>query len=787
MRKVLDIETNKLLADLLDYSSFPYKLKKEAKLYCISIFNIDTGELLNANNEQITREWLKKALSDCTELITHNGIKFDLPLLQLFGILNYRVGYLDEKDYVFDKECKITDTLILSRLLYPDRFGGHSLEVWGERVGQSKIDFRQVCIDKGYIPKNAEKGAEFASYVPEMQDYCDGDTKTGGRIYEALMKEKGTWNWNQPIKCENKLADKAIRRELLGFWFDKDLAINCLEDLDKKMTENAKKVEPNLPPKPMNKGELKEYTLPARQISKTSIPSKFLLDFCKKHNCELLLESRQIRFENKLFDLPYNEPLKTHITATIDDLDHVKMHLINLGWKPTEWRERDLTKDSKKQSISYEKRIKALQKWYYETINGKYTEGRFEEIDTPRDEILNEYSILLRNDKPVRVKTSPSVRVGLEKDLCPNLIALGDKVAFAKDFGEYLTYKHRRNSIAGGDTEDMDFDFETPNTGFLANYRVEDGRIPTPSIEIGASTNRYIHKIVCNIPRATSLYGKEMRSLFGCGKDNLQLGFDFSSLEARIQGHYCLNYTNGKDLAKMLLAEKPNDWHSITALKLDMSRTDVKSLNYAVLYGAQIAKIMKMLNCSKERATEIYNGFWEANPALKELKDKVENYWISTDKKFIPGIDSRKIFIRSKHSILNALFQSAGVISTKYTTLFIYQELERLGYNTDPFIGKPDVCSMIEYHDEAQFSINPKLATFKTFKTEEEAKDFIKNWKSNNKLGSIAEGNNNYYVTLPNVVSKAIDNSIKKTVELLKLNVDLGFEWTVNKNWYGCH
>ena len=163
MRKVLDIETNKLLADLLDYSSFPYKLKKEAKLYCISIFNIDTGELLNANNEQITREWLKKALSDCTELITHNGIKFDLPLLQLFGILNYRVGYLDEKDYVFDKECKITDTLILSRLLYPDRFGGHSLEVWGERVGQSKIDFRQVCIDKGYIPKNAEKGAEFAS------------------------------------------------------------------------------------------------------------------------------------------------------------------------------------------------------------------------------------------------------------------------------------------------------------------------------------------------------------------------------------------------------------------------------------------------------------------------------------------------------------------------------------------------------------------------------------------------------------------------------------------------
>ena len=42
-----------------------------------------------------------------------------------------------------------------------------------------------------------------------------------------------------------------------------------------------------------------------------------------------------------------------------------------------------------------------------------------------------------------------------------------------------------RLSIAGGDIDDMDFDEEAPNTGFLSMYREIDGRVATPAIEIG--------------------------------------------------------------------------------------------------------------------------------------------------------------------------------------------------------------------------------------------------------------------------------------------------------------
>ena len=72
-------------------------------------------------------------------------------------------------------------------------------------------------------------------------------------------------------------------------------------------------------------------------------------------------------------EIPFTEPLETHEVADISDLDHVKSHLIELGWRPTEMKVRDLTKDSKKQSISYEKRVETLDRWLAQTFDeGKY-------------------------------------------------------------------------------------------------------------------------------------------------------------------------------------------------------------------------------------------------------------------------------------------------------------------------------------------------------------------------------------------------------------------------------
>lgn len=705
---ILDLESSGLLEDMLDFSSFPYKLKLDAKLWCVVLRNVHTNEVRKAVKEEITKDWLRENLKGCRFFIGHNVIKFDFLTLWLFGVLEYRVGYLDEPDTLFGEEVKIIDTVILSRLLNPDRHLGHSLHSWGERTKTNKIDFRQICIEKGYIKKSDPKGAEFKQYVPEMLEYCEGDTATNKDAFLMLVEEMGDYKgWQQAVKQENKLADLAVRRESLGFWFDKDFAIECVEDLTNKMEELRNKVNPILPPKPMTKGELGAFTAPQTQFLKSGKPSTHIIKFAARIGGKIVENENQeyfIDFEDKQYQLPFHLPLKTHTEADISNLDHVKMTLTDVyNWIPQEWSERDFTKDSKKQSLPYEKRVIAYERWLSETMCGKYTNLRlsiaFETFKVKGWEQLSEkVKERLKEDFPVRLPTSPKVRVGVEKELCPNLVKLGESVAFANDFALYLTYKHRKSSIAGGDIEDMDFDEEIPNTGFLSMYREVDGRVSTPAIEIGASSNRYRHIGICNIARASSVYGKEMRSLFGAGNSGLQFGYDFSSLEARIQSHYCWKYTDGEKLSKELLASKPNDIHTLTGIRLDLERDAAKSVNYMLIYGGKIPKVKKMLNCSDEKAKNTYNGFWESLPALKELKEAVEKYWDSNGQAYVPGLDGRLIRTRSKHSLLNNIFQSGGIICAKYVNILSMQYLEQKGYNIDVFKGEPDICEMIAYH-----------------------------------------------------------------------------------------
>jgi hypothetical protein len=762
---VLDIETNGLMSDLLDYSRFPYKLKDTARLWVVSLRDTVTGKVVTVNNEEITREWLEAQLADVTRLGAHNGIKFDFLMLKLFGVLDYEVGYPGKPDLVFGKPIELVDTLVLSRLFNPDRYKGHSLEVWGERLGVKKIDFRAKSIEAGIISEDAPVAAEFLQWSPIMSSYCEGDTRTTTVLWQVLENEVEDLSiWKDAIKCETKLADLAVKREHLGFWFNKSLAIECLTDLQAKMEEISSRINPTLPPKARNATELAAVTPPSRQVVVTPavhLPAKqvkkdgslteamkkfqakyggkieqkdsfdfvYMVDteggcmtypldgkqhtiipavyeatepmkaFVEKMGGKLVHQNQCItmHYNNLTYMLPYQLPLEEEIDGTVDQIDHVKEYLIKLGWEPIEWKERDLTKDSKKQPLSLEKQQQALARWVAETLQGKYRNERLEILELTAENLHSTLKAKLGGKFPVRVPTSPCVRVGTEKKLCPNLEKIGEKVAFAADFALYLTYKHRRNSIAGGGVEDIDFDADVPPSGYLAQYREIDERIPTPAIEIGCSTTRYKHIGVANIPRPTSVYGDKMRALFGSGPDAYEFGFDFASLEARIMGHYVIPY-DGEDLAKQMVAEKPNDWHSISAAKLNISRTDCKSLNYGLIYGAQAAKIAKMLSYTLDKAKKLYDDYWEAVPPLKLLKQAVEKEWMDSGKKSVPGIDGRRIVTRSQHSLLNALFQSAGVIAAKYTTVFAFEMFEEAGLKTNPFEGRPDVCSMIEYH-----------------------------------------------------------------------------------------
>lgn len=59
-----------------------------------------------------------------------------------------------------------------------------------------------------------------------------------------------------------------------------------------------------------------------------------------------------------------------------------------------------------------------------------------------------------------------------------------------------------------------------------------------------------------------------------------------------------------------------------------------------------------MLGLDDEGAEKMYKAFWDSVPPLRDLRDKLTNYWESVDRDHIPGIDGRKIRVRSQHSLI---------------------------------------------------------------------------------------------------------------------------------------
>ena len=763
MRYIIDIESTNLLQNGLDYSAMPYKLKPDYKVWCVVVRNLDTKAVVHLVKEEITHKNLSRILSDCTELIGHNIISFDLPVLMLYGVLDYRIGYPGQPSTLFGKPVTITDTLLWSKLLNADRLGGHSLDAWGKRLGNNKTHFE-----------------EWDRYSQEMLDYCIQDTSVNASILDELIKEQGKHDWTRAYSMEIKLTDLTLRQELFGFDFDLNLAHKNLQELTVMMEGIAKSVDPLLPKKRMTQATAGFYELPKIRFKKNGEVSANLMKFCEKTGAVLSEDLKTITFEGKEFPITTQEPLKTEEDACIEDIDVVKGYLISLGWVPSEVKERDIVKKTDKSVRDYNGIIESIDRYVKQTETSVFRDLRLELLDVKMENLRAFLLKKINGSKPIYLPTTPKLTVGVEKEICPNLIALGQKAEFVKDVVHYYTYRHRRNSIAGGV---LDEDGE-PMTGFISAVR-EDGRIPTPADTLGANTGRYRHKIVCNVPRVTSLYGEQMRSLFGCGRGLWQLGYDFASLEARVMGHYVLPYTEGAELAAALVAEKPNDIHSINARKLGIDRNSAKSFSYAAIYGAQPKKLSKMLGITEAEGQRLFNEYWDAVPALKELKEKVEQTWEASGKKSIPGLDGRRLSTRSKHSLINVLFQSGGAIAAKWSAVRLAQAMEERGILGDPFkdtIQDVKVWWLIHMHDEQQMACHPSLMTVKGFATEEEAKAALVEGSS-----AIGHGSKGAYVGFKTEPVVCIAEGIKSACEELKLRVDLGFEWIPGKSWGQCH
>lgn len=830
---VHDAEATGLINDeTIDYTASPWKPRDNFKMHVIAVQEFPSGNLIAFYDgptyildgrpyyEEIEgnvytlsdyepveykhyplrkyKDYIKKR--KIRKAVAHNGIGFDLPAYKILLDMEFKIGSEIGGDSWCGKNIEHIDTLVMSKCQNPDRFGGHGLAHLSKLAGGvEKTEFRY------HMPREQR----FLHFAADMLHYNLFDVKSNWDVYKYLLAEQDGYDWSGPIQLEKKTADIIVQQSHRGFHYNLMKAEAAIKELDAMMEERRIKVEPLLPPKKATKKFLGDYTPPKRQFKKDGTTAADLEKFIAKIGAEKIIDPATnwltaIVFNGQTWPVPLDPetPLLTHDKATINDTTHIKEWLVSLGWQPTEYKEKDLSlKSGKKIKLTDEEYEKAVERYVEQTLNSPFCEDRCEFLETI-PEGLTAKLMGKKGGRGMRVRTNPSFTTGQDKEMCRNLEKMSDKFPFAKDVIEYLTFKHRRNSILGGGAE-WDED-EEPEKGFLASVR-KDGRIPTPADSCGAATSRMKHRVVANCPRVTSLYGAQMREQFEADPDMCyQIGYDFASLEARMEGHYCFEYEKPtaagvREYCQSLLLDKPNDVHTKTANQISFllgrpfARGDAKAVKYGCTYGAQAAKVAKTIGSDLATGQAVFDAFWQAALPLSKLKDALKKHWEKNGKKFIITIDGRKVPTRAAHSILNSLFQSAGVICAKRTMVIWMDKLEAAGLAVD--FWKDDwrnmswAQQMIAYHDEAQIEVTKDLVKFKRFETKEDANAFRDaDRAASGRIWSEAhESPKGGWFVGYSLPGQLVVEAVDEVSEFYKLKVPLSADYVVGRNWSECH
>lgn len=213
MRLVFDIEANHLLDEV-------------TTIHCICTHNYDTGETRSFKPDEIDKglEYLQQA----DELIGHNVAGYDVPV-----ILKLHSNF---------KAPKVTDTLVMTRLMFPNikdkdfltkptnmptkMYGRQGLAAWGFRLGEYKDNYQ----------------AGFEEFNDEMLSYCEQDVEVNVKLYKLCMDTKTD---ERAITLEHEINTVTVQMENTGFHFSVANAATLYGELAAKRDQIKRNMEEN--------------------------------------------------------------------------------------------------------------------------------------------------------------------------------------------------------------------------------------------------------------------------------------------------------------------------------------------------------------------------------------------------------------------------------------------------------------------------------------------------------------------------------------------------------------
>lgn len=614
MRKrfVYDIETNGLLDEL-------------NRIHCLVMYDLDTKELLSFRNDGHPDNFARlvegvQLLADADMRIGHNIINFDeRALRKLFPW------------FPANEPGKVLDTIILTRLIWPhiadsDKgraqrgqlegrlIGSHSLEAWGQRVGEWKGDYSKEKIKEylalGYDKAEAAKMV-WAEWSQAMQDYCDQDVTTNLAIYRRCQKrgyaKRAVWDeMDMAILCA-KIEDNGFPfNEAKGSELYARLAgerSNLEQNLKDTFGSWVERVGDVKVPKTNNRTQgywgktrwefLEGGEVPPSMFTKGGLP-----------NAEAKREGVQRVFDGYPYQpikiVEFNPASRVHIAQRLQAL---------YGWKPKEF-----------------------------TPDG-------------------------------RPKIDEDIMAALPYDCSPLLT-------------RYFLVIKRLGQLAEGRQAWLKL--------------VKDGRIHGRYNTVGAVTRRSTHSTpnIGQVPGIHADFGAECRELFGVPDGWIQVGTDASGLELRCLAHYMARWDDGEYGEVILNGDIHTHNQNLAGLP---ERNMAKTLIYAFLYGGGDGKLGQIVGGSAAQGKALRAKFLEGLPALAKLVNAVKAK--AKHHKHLNALDGGMLHIRSDHSALNTLLQSAGALICKKWLVLMERRLIEMGFKHG---WDGDFAFMAWVHDEVQ-------------------------------------------------------------------------------------
>ena len=703
---------------------------------------------------------------------------------------------------------RVMDTLVMSRLLNPDRrlppqayakglgnVAPHSIEAHGIRIGR-------------YKPENED----WSKLTDHMVHRVREDVAIGRDLFLWLYNGEWTEHKKRGVNPRTKLGiETAFHMESIvalemqrqaerGFRLDIDKALARTVELDEQIDATVAGFRPHMPmrikSKPFKHEERNEVCAKANEYSRlngigVTLDSSVFIHAerrgdrktvwavtTKSGDWSASVKKDFPHLRGNRNDTPSIQHIGPYSPVTFEEIplgnrDTVKQVLYDYGWLGVEYNDTEQAhldehgvlpkpwsgKINEKSITLWQERAAregktvpdwclGIAKWYI--------------LVSRRGQILNRSDV-----ETFDAKGHWPSQAGVRK--CRGLIP----VAFNKELGinaqqYYETYGHWPTSdVCDG-----------------------EWRVPGSAITIGTNTFRMRHRNIVNIP-SRGLY--PLRDLFIAGKGKMILGCDGAGLELRILAHFM----GDPEYIDIVLN---GDIHSHNQHKAGLPLRDTaKTFIYAFLYGSGIPNLAAVCNMTEAQMKECVAKFEIELPHLAKLKEGVEG--AASKHGYLHAVDGRWGRVRISggeikiHTCLNVLLQMTGSLTMKYSKVKAMAVMRREGVALDE---KGNPAMLVDYHDEWQMEVPEDEVLEITYEIpssewkEEEKRQYR---DSENRMWSapkIIEGNpkEDEIVKVRRRYHRAgeiLAESITWAGEYLKLRIRMDGEYMLGHSWAETH